>query len=915
MKYFMLVALLFFAVFSASTAHGENMRTAHYIPSTHWDREWYEPFQGFRMRLVSLLDELFETLEKDPAYKCFLTDGQIIPIYDYLEIRPEKRELVERYVREGRLKPGPWYVQPDEWLVSGESLVRNLQLGMKLSRELGAPLSWGGFACDQFGHVGQLPQIFDQLNIPVAFVWRGLKAKESTGHFNWKAPDGTVIPSYRFGTRGYSTYSFAVRGAIEDRPFDLEKAVGRLVEYVLEEAGRSTVKPILLFDGGDHMEIEPQTSALIARANEKLEPRGIRIIHSDPDSYMKELLADRGKIEMTFAGEMRESRRDDTDGHLIPGVLSSRIHLKQRNAACEDELCLWAEPFSTFVAVNLGREYPKGYLHVAWKHLVQNHPHDSMCACSIDQVHQDMIYRFDQSLGISSRLTAQALKDIAKAAAPKDIPEGSLVLAVFNATAEDINEPVDLDIPLPVDWPKRFAEFFGYEEKFSFRLINAQGEEVPYQLVGQIRDHQGFWRQRYHFPTGDTRHIIKVTAPLRVPAFGYTTLIVKPVDGPTRYLGSMAVSHRAVENETLLVQAETNGTISITDKRTGRKYEQLLTFEDRADIGDGWYHGVAVNDYINLSTACGADIAVIADGIAKATIRIAVTMNVPQQFDFKNMERCGETAPLKIVSDVTLRKGSDRVEVATTVDNTILDHRLRVLFPTNLKGDTYLSNSAFDVVERPVALASDNNLRDELDVETRPQISWTAFGDGVGGLAVVSRGLPESAVINNPERPIALTLFRAFRRAVFSNDNPGGQIQGKLVFRYDIVPVAQKIPVNRLFVLGQRVNGPTRVIDLLHRDLQLAGRAGALPRELSFLKVTGNAVFTSVQLDSNKMSVRLFNPHGTKEKITITLSTRPGGAKCVTLDGRDDTRSSAQLAGNAIEVSIPAKRISTVVIE
>jgi alpha-mannosidase/mannosylglycerate hydrolase len=916
MKALVLSILLLFMVSPVIAADTNNVRTAHYLVSTHWDREWYEPFQGFRMRLVSMLDEVLDTFEKDPAFRTFVTDGQTIPIFDYLEIRPEKKELVERYVREGRLIPGPWYVEPDEWLVSGESLVRNLQMGMRLSRELGAKGVWGGFSCDQFGHVGQMPQIYDQLGIPVAFVWRGAYVEENVGHFNWQAPDGTTIPAYRFPWGGYSTYSFEVRDALgSSGPFDLEKASGRLVNHVLAEAKRSPLSPILLFDGGDHMEIEPQTSALIARANKLLEPQGIRIVHSDPESYMKELLGERGKIEKTTVGELRQTQRSPKDGHLIPGVLSSRIQLKQKNALCEDELCLWAEPFSTFVAVNLDREYPRGYLDTSWKYLMQNHPHDSMCGCSIDQVHQDMIYRFDQSLEISSRLTAQALKEIAKAAAPEKLPDSSLVLAVFNATGEAIDEPVDLDIPLPVDWPRKFGEFFGYEEKFSFRLINARGEEVPYQLVSQTRDRNGFWRKRYHFPSGDTRHVITVTAPLTVPALGYTTLVVKPADGPTRYPGSMALSHRAIENENLIVQAETNGTITVTDKRTGKKYEQLLYFEDRADIGDGWFHGPAVNDCINLSTACGADVAMIADGIAKAAMQITVTMNVPREFDFRNMARSRETAPLKIVSEVTLRKGTDRVEVTTTVYNTILDHRLRVLFPTLLAGNTYLSNSAFDVVERPVALAKDNSTRTELEVETRPQISWTAFRDVKCGLAVVSRGLPESSVIDNPERAIALTLFRSFRRAVFSNDNMGGEIQGTHTFRYNIVPFAQTVPVKKLSVLGQRVNDPVRLVDLLQRDLDEPGRKASLPREHSFLKFAGNPVVSSVQFESGKMLVRLFNPLGTVEKAIITLSREPAGAKCITLDGREDNRSVTCLAGENIEVTIPQKRICTVVIE
>jgi len=155
---------------SGLVAQENDFRTAHYVVSTHWDREWYEPFQGFRMRLVSLLDEVFKTFEKDPEFRFFTMDGQVVPIYDYLEIRPEKRPLVERFVREGRLVLGPWYVQADEWLACGELIVRNLQIGRKLAAELGASATGAGLICDQFGHVGQMPQILDQMGMAAAFA-------------------------------------------------------------------------------------------------------------------------------------------------------------------------------------------------------------------------------------------------------------------------------------------------------------------------------------------------------------------------------------------------------------------------------------------------------------------------------------------------------------------------------------------------------------------------------------------------------------------------------------------------------------------------------------------------------------------------------------------------------------------------
>ncbi len=912
-----LLSVLLLALPLAPAVRGAEPRTAHYIASTHWDREWYESFQNYRYRLVSLLDEVLATLERDPGFRCFTVDGQAIPLFDYLEIRPERRELVERYCREGRLAPGPWYVVPDQWLVSGESLVRNLQLGMELSRELGFQGQFPGFCNDQFGHVGQIPQLLDQCGIPLAYAWRGLEPRAGTGIFLWRAPDGTTIPTYRFAEHGYTTFHQMVRNTPLIEPFDPAKAVPRLTEYMRAEGARTPGLPILLYDGRDHTEIEPRIGELFRLAESELAAQGVRVVHSDPAGYQQELLAalDRTKLQ-TFSGEMRVSRRDSSDGHLIPGVYSSRIHLKQMNAACEDELLGWAEPFCAFAAQALGREYPRGYFRAAWRHLIENHPHDSMCGCSIDQVHQDMLYRFDQSRQIAARQSREALTALALAAAP-ELEHGAMLLAVFNPTPEPLAEPVDLDIPLPDDWPSRFQEFFGYEEKFAFRLTGPDGKELPWQLVSQERDVEGFWRTWGHTPEGDTRQVVRVTVPLAIPALGYTTLLVEPADRPTRHSGSLMTAHNVIENEFLKVEAQPDGTIALTDKRTGKRFDNLLTFEDRADIGDGWFHGPAVNDRVHLSTAGGADLSVVTDGFAKATLRLALTMNLPAEFDFRRMVRAEREAPLRIVSELTLRHGSDRLEVTTTVENNVKDHRLRVLFPTGLAGDRYFSSSAFDVAERKVALPEDTDLRDELPVETSAQESWTAFGDSAAGLAVVARGLPECTVIDSPERPVALTLLRSFRRAVLAgiDRNPGGQIQGTHTFHYELAPFAGKVPARRLFLAARQVSGAVRTADVLARDLAWREGGPVLPREQSFLALEGNAVVTSIQYEGNALTVRLFNPGATTERIALRTLQAPAAVRCVTLAGEPDSRTAAAVEGGLVRLTLPAKRIATVVIE
>ena len=146
--------------------------TVHVVSHTHWDREWYLTHEQFRLRLVALIDRLLDLLDADPSYKYFHLDGQTIVLEDYLEIRPEQEPRLRRAIVQGRILIGPWYVMPDEFLVSGESLVRNLLRGHRLSRQFGQPMPVG-YLPDLFGHVGQMPQIWRQFGVDNTILWRG----------------------------------------------------------------------------------------------------------------------------------------------------------------------------------------------------------------------------------------------------------------------------------------------------------------------------------------------------------------------------------------------------------------------------------------------------------------------------------------------------------------------------------------------------------------------------------------------------------------------------------------------------------------------------------------------------------------------------------------------------------------------
>ena len=160
------------------------------VPHTHWDREWYQPFQEYRIRLVQLTDRLLDLLAQDPEYLHFTFDGQTIILEDYLEIHPEQEETLRRYVREGRLLIGPWHILPDEFLVGPEATIRNLMLGDRISRRFGFKMDVG-YIPDPFGHISQLPQIMRGFGLDAVVFWRGVG--EAHNEFRWAAPDGSEV--------------------------------------------------------------------------------------------------------------------------------------------------------------------------------------------------------------------------------------------------------------------------------------------------------------------------------------------------------------------------------------------------------------------------------------------------------------------------------------------------------------------------------------------------------------------------------------------------------------------------------------------------------------------------------------------------------------------------------------------------
>lgn len=363
-------------------------RTVYIVPHTHWDREWYETFETFRAQLVTLWDELLTLTEADPEFY-FLMDGQSIVIDDYLEIRPENKQRLEQAVRRGQIQVGPWYTLPDEFLVSGETLVRDLQRGIADAESHGGSLRVG-YLPDSFGHAAQMPQIYRQLGFQYAAVWRGVPLTIDRVAFTWQAPDGSEILTAYMGN------SYAHGVDLPTEPDALSRRIAGALEAI--EPFRPT-NDILLMNGNDHVLPQRALSAAVHAASGRLDGTHIRLARLD--AFLRTLPPDAWPH---WQGELRSSAR----ANVLMGTLSVRVPDKQRYTKATRVLERLSEP-----AAALSGADTSARLQDAWTLILQNAAHDTACGSGIDAVADAARERSHRALRLGQEVIERCLPALA----------------------------------------------------------------------------------------------------------------------------------------------------------------------------------------------------------------------------------------------------------------------------------------------------------------------------------------------------------------------------------------------------------------------------------------------------------------------------------------------------------------------
>ncbi|PTM87001.1 alpha-mannosidase [Streptomyces sp. VMFN-G11Ma] len=773
-----------------------------FVPHFHWDREWYEPFQVFRHRLVTALDTVLETAEADPDFR-FTVDGQMAAIEDYLEMRPENRDRVVALVREGRLAIGPWLILLDEFLCSGETIVRNLQMGRAAAERLGGAMSVG-YLPDMFGHVAQMPQILARAGIEHTALWRGVPGSVDGHAFRWRAPDSSEVRT-EFLFDGY------------DNGLDVllvpDRIAGALDEYARMTAERWGGDPVLAMAGTDHNAPDPRLAQWLRRASSKERPITLATL----DEYVHGHVRDEPATVVT--GELRSHVR----GNILPGVLSVRLGLKQRMAVAERTVdqaermnALWSER----------DESP--FLSLAWHKIIESTAHDSVVGSGTDETCDQVAARLAEAAQTSravrdaalaepaarvpsnSHLVANPLPSARTALVEVDVvapPHGSDLVAV---AADGSAHPVQLASQAPtvlsderMDASQLERVLRRIHRRELFGLLIDHYELTPNSLVFHLAEvptsgpfdlmvlrravadaaaaHPGEWRVR---TLAQAR--AGALVPVRVPACGLAAFRVEVSDRPAapaaQFVPATATA-RALSNGLVEVQVADDGTLDVTGA-DGTVLYGVGRLVDGGDRGDSYNYAPPAADSL-VSEPVHITVDVLENGPLRSRMRVTHVYEWPAALSADRDVRADETVPTPVEMLVEVRAGEPFVRVSTSFLNRCADHRLRLHVPLPEPVTRSASAGQFAVTER--GLTAEGGWG-EYPLPTYPASTFVSAGPAT----VLLDHSGEYEVVDDGSA-LALTLLRAIG-SISVNIHP---------LRDE--PAASEIPVPGAQELGMRI--------------------------------------------------------------------------------------------------------------
>ena len=725
------------------------------VSHTHWDRAWYLSFNQFRFRLVTMIDRILDLLENNEDYACFVLDGQVVLIDDYLEIKPQNKARLKKLISSGRLIIGPWYILPDLFLVSGESIIRNLQFGLETAETYGHSLNVG-YVPDPFGHIAQLPQLLNGFNLDTFIFMRGMPdelAQKSTLVFTWKSLDGSSVLTYYIKDGYFNTAALGqehIVGRFDLVEPDQEKAKEQ-IQKTVRILEKNSPSDLFLFNNGvDHMPEQAQLPAILSSINNSFDNLSIK--HGSFSDFMD--LLKKKECEHQYLGDLI----GNPDHPILLSVYSTRLYLKQQNHKAQSLLEKYTEPLSLLSSELLKSSFAHHQLlDYTWKKLLQNHPHDDICGCSVDGVHQDNEVQFREVQENGASIILDTLEQMAmkgfEETTSSELRHRDIFL--YNPHPFSQNYRIETEVVFP-NYEKEEEEILA---EYELNAVDGAGNPIDLKILKSKAPHfkaefiQYTWGRSY-----------QLEFDIELPPTGYEVVRVFETQSErknkvpnTREVSIANTQYRlSFEDDTLVFE----------DKTNGFSFRDFIRFEYLQDNGDT-YSFSRFDDKIYYSEL----VKVYPHPSKSDTLVSEILLNAPSSLS--------DSSQVSLSINVELSLNTfEGISIKVDYENCLKDGRLRLLLPVGFHTHTTFADAHFRIakhqkrfeIKKEADLERYESYPGEFTYPTNHQNDFCFAADGAVHTWVANKGLPEYELVSiNNESYFAVTINRSVAYLSVSN--------------------------------------------------------------------------------------------------------------------------------------------------
>lgn len=686
------------------------MDQVHVIAHTHWDFEWYFTRQHARVQFAYHMQEVLYALETNQL-RYYLLDGAMAIVDDYLETHPDKRPILEKFVKSGHLYVGPWYTQIDEMVTSGESIVHNLQLGFEQSRALGDTMMVG-YLPDSFGQGQDMPKIYNGFGIENALFWRGRPKEKDARYFYWTSEDESKVLVANI-QNGYYAGTDLVESDDQKPMFD---------RITTDTDSTVHVLPV----GGDQRAVDFNLQERIEQVNDSDLP--YHLTESHYPAFFQQLREEEGLP--TFDGEFV----DASFSKIHRGIYSSRADLKKLYDELENLTTFVVEPLMAIAKVQ-GIETESGIVSEIWKTVAQGQAHDSSGGCNSDITNQDIFQRGQVALQLAESLRDYLLRKLTSGAESFDV-------VGYNT------------LPTAIE---RVWTFKVSTKSPIFELRDSKGQTVSYQVIEQIKEDAAVVRHDPSKQTPEPYYRTTLAVQTTIPSLDWVGFTIDE----TKHSAIDSEETTAIENDYYHISVQDHQVV-VRDKQTDTTYENFITFEDGGDEGDNYDFSPAYDDWIINLNFDDAKVNAVS-GELESRLTLTGTWRLPKDLDARRQHVADQELPYELT--LTLKKADATIGYRLNVDNTVKDHRLRLVMHTPIQATHSVTDTPFGIIERPVEDPHLNDWREigyvEEPTALRPFLHFTNTHDDKHSVSFIGCGEKVGQLIGDHFSELAITMFRS----------------------------------------------------------------------------------------------------------------------------------------------------------